>query len=298
MNDGVLTAHSWIQTVSGGLTDSTTYTLSFFAKAKELTWCSLGATNKANETGFSYFNLGTGALGTKDALHSAYGIQAFPNGWYRCWIVFASSTGATAPTVRIELATGDGGRSFTGTVNDSIYVWGAQLEAASFPSSYIPTTTGSVTRNADVLTYPGAGNVDITLGAAYAEIYSTTANVGTRGIIGLDGADGSRILYDGAAAGANQVYSYDGTSNVVNAVGGGDWRTAVRKISVSWGGSARTVAMGGQATAGAFDGTFTAGTNIGIGTPANSAGSWFGTIRNVRIWTRQLSDAQLQALTA
>lgn len=41
------------------------------------------------------------------------------------------------------------------TSGDKIYAWGAQLEQSSFASSYIPTTTATVTRNADLLTYPG-----------------------------------------------------------------------------------------------------------------------------------------------
>ena len=62
--------------------------------------------------------------------------------WTR--VSFSFTTSAT-------VISGDYG-FFIGTT--PIYVWGAQLEAGSFPSSYIPTTSASGTRAADYLTLP------------------------------------------------------------------------------------------------------------------------------------------------
>jgi hypothetical protein len=66
------------------------------------------------------------------------------NGWYRVTIT------KTSPA--LDSVSGIGvsdGNSFNGVVGTNIYIYGAQLEASSYPTSYIPTTSASATRVAD-----------------------------------------------------------------------------------------------------------------------------------------------------
>jgi len=135
---------------------ATTYVFSCFAKEGDQTHLYLSDDTVANATG--YFNLNTGALGTIGAGATGY-IEDWGEGWYRCAIAFTGT--AASHTLKVQTAEGDTDITFAGdgsTINT--HVFGVQCEARAYPTSYIATTTGTVTRSADVLYYKGDdGNV-------------------------------------------------------------------------------------------------------------------------------------------
>ena len=216
-------------------------------------------------------------------------MTALPNGWYRCTLTVTTDAGTAlvASVSTTNFATV--GTSYTGA-NQNILMWGVQLEAASFASPYTPTTTAAVTVNADVLTYSLAGNIEGTVGAAAAEVFVPA--LGGNRIISTAGgvpmylynATGELALYDGTA---------ERTSSLSVTAG------ALHKIAVRWGGSSAKMALNGSLSAAlTFDGDLTALTSIGIGNAPSGLIAMCGTIRNVRIYGREPSDARLEQMTS
>jgi len=126
----------------------TVYTVSVWAKASNRIWLimQLGAGAFSGVPTCS-FNLSTGVVGTAGGGGTST-ITSFGNGWYRCTMT-ATATASAAAAFRLYVGEGDNDATFNGLSQDSLYLWGAQVEAGAFPSSYIPTTTGSVARTAD-----------------------------------------------------------------------------------------------------------------------------------------------------
>lgn len=161
--DGTLTAdklqtnttsaeHSVTQDITW--TSGTAYGVSCYFKAAEIGYGFITLPTVPFSTiRRNYINLSTGAVTLAAGTSGA--AEALANGWWR-FIVYATATGSTLSTsVRIGLTTSDSTTTTTGSnTTDGIYIWGAQVEAGSVPSSYIKTEGTTVTRNADSFYLP------------------------------------------------------------------------------------------------------------------------------------------------
>jgi len=104
-----------------------------------------------------YLNLSTGALGTLGGLIDETWVERLADGWWRLTSRGqAVSTNSQASQVSFTIGEANNDNVFVGNGSDGIFMWGWQLEAAAFPTSYIPnsSTTTTATRAADVLTLP------------------------------------------------------------------------------------------------------------------------------------------------
>lgn len=220
-------------------------------------------------------------------------IEDAGNGWYRQTLTRVVSGSGTANFQPLMDAV------FVG-VGTTFYVYGAQLEAGSYPTSYIPTYGSSVTRLLDnpyILSQSSL--IGQTEGTVYAELKSAvTTPLGSFFISISDGTSNNRVLI-GYAAAANSfrvVVIFSGVSN-----GGNNYSitdsTEFLKVAVKYTESSVDVFINGvkqiSQSGGSFSGTLNKIT-FDNGTGANK---FEGSIKQRFNFTTALTDNELAALT-
>ena len=150
-------------------TANTDYVGSVFAKKGTFDWIKLLVSNAGTPEPNVFFNISTGTIGTES---NATGfIEDFGNGWYRCAIKYNLGTRSDLTgRVLFRFADGDGDDAVPRNGTEHMYLWGAQAEEGSYPTSLIQTSGTAETRSADVCNGAGtSAEFNDSEGVLYAE---------------------------------------------------------------------------------------------------------------------------------
>jgi len=277
-------------------TASTDYSFSFFVKKDEIN--KLGIREDAQTGAYASFNLETKAIITEVSMTLTY---EEVGDYLRLKVVSQIGSNGTAGYTIYMLDDAYSG----GVVNGSrvipngsgFYIFGAQLEALSYATSYIPTNGASQTRAAETCSKSGLTNyIGQTEGTVFAEInVSSIESVG--GFSGFriyDGTTSNSISFIIYPTGRIQSTTFNGGSLVVNLNFNNYGLTSgVHKIAVAYKENDYILYVDGSLvgsdvsatvpTVNQFDLSYTNGGSLKY--------------NQTRIFKTRLTDAQLQTLT-
>jgi hypothetical protein len=298
------TGEHYIRQFLTGLTTNTTYTISVFVKASERTRFRIRALDTDNVSNgyLADFNLtAVTASGQNAGAGSVTGtptITSVGNGWYRCVLSGNAGTG-TKYIVDFFVADASGNINYAGVLGSGLFIWGAQLEAGAFATSYIPTVASSATRNADVANITDSNFTswyNQGEGTVYVELTSRSPLTGTQSVA-LNkyptpwrieaGTTDTIILWYGIVA----EFFIGGSAGYNNI---GTVPTGVNKFALGFSSTA------GQAASSLNGSTAVSRTGVltGIAIRFEIGVELNGTISKIAYYRKRLTNSQLQNLTS
>jgi hypothetical protein len=217
------------------------------------------------------------------------------------WQRFSITRTAVAATL-IYTQIGPDTRSFAGQPAvqpaASVLLWGAQLEAGSFPTSYIPTTTGTLARGADVCSITGAN---------FTGLYNQSE--GTLLTNAFTPASGDRTVLAADDNTSNEMIRLrtEGNNPFFKVTDGGSELVAIDAGTVSANTSFKLVgayklndfasSINGSSAVTDTSGTIPTVDRMRIGA-GQGGNTMCGCVASLRYYKKRLPDAKLQALTA
>jgi hypothetical protein len=153
------------------------FTTSAYFKSSEYTYAFIRFGGLVSNP-YVIYNLATQAVVTTSGLTSS-SITSVGNGWYRITATVTSTTTTIAPVLMVIPSTGytlgaDNIPEFTGNGTSGGFIWGAQLEAGAYATSYIPTLSASATRGADAASKTGISSlIGQTEGTLFMDVNKT-----------------------------------------------------------------------------------------------------------------------------
>lgn len=291
--DGTLTADTYNASQSNELwqpitaSTSTTYTMSLYVKLGTATNLCLVVNN-----GAAWNTIGGQSFDSSDGLNTST--------WTR--IKFTFTTPSTLPIGVINFHIGGNAETGLTQSTGTAYIWGAQLELGSYQTSYIPTTSASVTRNADTIFKTGATSlIGQTEGTLFVDLYfnhsNTTTNIDTR-IWSVWNSVNNALISIWARDNDLRYQVFDSSVglNIENSITASDAR---HKIALAYNGTNLAVYMdGNQITNTTMSAAAPSTSILGISSFWNNVAIIHQLeINSAALWKTRLTNAQLATLT-
>ena len=252
-----------------------------------LVGCDINPTNA-----FIRFNSVTGVITSAAGNVTSSSVIAIGNGWYRVTVGFVPTT--TQPTFVLYSTSG---------ASATWLVWGAQLEAGAFPTSYIPTTLATVTRAADNASMVGS-NFSSWYNQSEGTVFVSADRIYTGNFVGYpyianlsDGTSSNEIAIYGAS-GSLQVTTdmkVSGTQQLNYMFG--VWTDGFNKSTVAYKQNDTVFAFSGstKTTDTSCNVPIVDRLNIGL---RNTSNQFNGHIQSIKYYPTRLPNGTLQGLTA
>jgi hypothetical protein len=294
--DGTSNQHVIQQPLS--FTLNVAYSISFYVKKSTNNFVQICTYNVSGGQ-FANFDINSGVVGTLGVTFGTAptsSITSVGNGWYRCTMTFTASATASSGVVIALVSSSSAARLEVNTLNTSVFLWGAQIELGAYPTSYIPTTAATVTRNLEVAQLTGAQTL---IGQTEGTIYwEGTLSNGLNDIFYLNRSIANSVVLYKNANNTISFRIYYGTSffNLGNATA----YTGTVKIAAAYksGNSVlyiNGVQAGTSSTAFVFTGDLA---DIVL----NASGFFFATdfsknVKSAAVYNTRLTNAELATLT-
>jgi len=286
----VNTSHRITNSISG--TQNLAVTLSVYAKADGYNFLRISENGSTGD--YATFNILDGIVESNTSSEAK--IESVGNGWYRCSSSIIATTSHRFDMYVMQSATIQ--EPWSGDGTSGIYVFGAQVEEGGYATSYIPTSGSAVTRLGDECTNAGNDQViNSSEGVLYAEI-STKTDDADKAISISDGSTNNRI-WVGYSTINKRAYAlgYSGSTlqfvffkNLVN-------EEDMIKVACRYKQDDFSFWVDGVKEGEDTSGLTPIGMNelsFNIGTVS---GSFYGNVKDVRVYNTALTDAELEELT-
>ena len=304
--DGTLTGDKLVDTAATSThfisqtptTTAAAHTFSVYAKAGELGYLALYS--PTTTTG-AVFDLLTG-VSTVNVVTAPTSKTITPvgNGWYRCSITVTATAAPNTFSLYLNNIN-SASSSYLGNGFNGIYIWGAQLEAGAFATSYIPTVASTVTRAADAASITGTNFsnwYNASEGTMYADVVPN-ASLSNRISLDFNAGGGSSnyialFAQRSSSLGILAFVHANATSQVdistqTNADGKTVFAYKTNDFAMTRNGAAAFADTSGLVPQG-IDRVF-------IGDDYNAGNAINGTIKKIQYFPRRLPNAELVEMT-